>query len=64
MGLLSFAQGVMWVMQEVYGLKEEALVTMPSEYHGTFILKEVLAGKYHVLRLLMKYPVELLFSRF
>ncbi|MBO7116329.1 MAG: nucleotidyltransferase family protein [Prevotella sp.] len=63
-GLLSFAQGVMWVMQEVYGLKEEALVTMPSEHQGSFILKDILAGKHHILHLLMRYPMELLFSRF
>lgn len=64
MGLLSFAQGVMWVMQEVYGLKKEALVTVPSERQGTFILKEVMAGKRHFFHLLLRYPIELLFSLF
>ncbi len=62
LGVLRFSQGVMWVMQEVFGLEEKSLVVQPSESKGSFILQEVMSGKRNVLHLLPKYPIDLCFT--
>lgn len=62
LGVLHFSQGVMWVMQEVFGLDKDMMVVEPSEEKGDFILDEVMTGKRHFFRLFMKYPSEMLFS--
>ena len=62
LGVFHFSQGVMWVMQEVFGLDRKVMVVEPSEETGGFILDEVMAGKRHPLRLFLKYPGEMLFS--
>ena len=62
LGILRFSQGVMWVMQEVFGLEEKALVVQPMESKGSFILQEVMSGKRNVLHLLPKYPIDLCFT--
>ena len=62
LGLLGFSEGVMWVMQEVFGLEESAQVIKPVESRGSFILQEVMSGRRNVLRLLMKYPLDTLYS--
>ena len=62
LGLLHFSQGVMWVMQEVFGLEEKAQIVKPMESNGSFILQEVMNGKRNFLHLLPKYPIDLFFS--
>ena len=43
-GMWRFAQGVMWVMQEVFALDRAYMVGNPLESEGRFILKEVMTG--------------------
>ena len=43
-GMMRFARGVMWVMQEVFGLEKEKLYCEPLASEGRFILQEVMAG--------------------
>ena len=61
-GMLHFSQGVMWVMQEVFGLEKDAKIIAPLEDKGATILKEVMTGKHHFFRLFLKYPIEMLLS--
>lgn len=63
-GILGFARGVIWVLQEVFGLEEGMRILEPSESQGSFILREVMAGKRNVLHLLLRYPAEMFFSLF
>ena len=37
-----FAGAVMWIMQEVFGLEEEYMLTTPSEKDGRFLLNEIM----------------------
>lgn len=42
-----FASAVMWVLQEVYGMDERYLLTVPNEKEGRFLLNEImLAGNF------------------
>ena len=43
-GMERFVKGVMWIMQEVFGLERECLLCEPDEKEGRFILTEVMAG--------------------
>ena len=43
-GMWKFARGVMWVLQEVFGLEKEYMLGEPLESEGRFILSEVMAG--------------------
>ena len=43
-GMWKFAGGIMWVMQEVFGLEKEYLICKPLESEGRFILSEVIEG--------------------
>lgn len=43
-GMWKFARGVMWVLQEVFGLEKEYMICEPLEREGRFILSEVMAG--------------------
>lgn len=43
-GMWKFARGVMWVLQEVFGLEKEYMICEPLESEGQFILSEVMAG--------------------
>ena len=43
-GMQRFARGVMWIMQEVFGLERERMLCEPDEKEGRFILGEVMAG--------------------
>ena len=61
-GMIHFSQGIMWIMQEVFGLEKEAKIIAPLETKGAMILKEVMSGKYHFFHLILKYPVEMLLS--
>ena len=43
-GLLKFAGAVMWVLQEVFGLDENEMLTPPNADEGKFLLNEILIG--------------------
>lgn len=43
-GMWKFARGVMWIMEEAFGLEKEYLIGEPLEKEGRFILSEVIAG--------------------
>lgn len=43
-GMWKFARGVMWVLQEVFGLEKEYMIGEPLESEGRFILSEVMVG--------------------
>lgn len=43
-GMMRFAQGLMWVMQEILGLEREYLLCEPCEKEGRFILQQVMKG--------------------
>ena len=43
-GMWKFARGVMWILQEVFGLEREYMFCEPLESEGRFILSEVMAG--------------------
>lgn len=43
-GMKRFARGVMWIMQEVFGLEDEYLLMEPEEKEGRYILDEVMRG--------------------
>lgn len=50
LGLSSFAGGIMWILKECFAMKEELLLCSTNEFHGKFLLSEMLAagnfGKY------------------
>lgn len=43
-GMMRFARGVMWIMQEVFGLEPKYVYCEPLESEGRFILDEVMTG--------------------
>lgn len=43
-GMMRFARGIMWVMQEAFALEQQYMICEPLEREGRFILKEVMAG--------------------
>ena len=50
LGLWKFAEGIMYIMQEVFGMPASRLIVPPNEKYGKFVLNEVLEagnfGKY------------------
>lgn len=42
LGMARFARGLMWVLQEYFGLEEQYLLMEPDEKEGRFIMREVL----------------------
>lgn len=42
LGMSRFAQGMMWVLREYFGLEEQYLLILPDEKEGRFIICEVL----------------------
>ena len=47
LGLWKFAGGIMYIMQEVFGLPASRLIVPPNEKYGRFVLNEVLeAGNF------------------
>lgn len=43
-GMMRFAKGVMWLMQEVFGLEEEYLLCEPDAKEGRYILAQIMEG--------------------
>ena len=43
-GMERFVGAVMWIMQEVFGLEKESLLSEPVEQEGRYILAEVMEG--------------------
>ena len=41
-GLSQFAGGLMWVLGEVFGLERESMICKPDEWHGRFLLGEIM----------------------
>ena len=47
LGLWKFARGIMYIMQEVFGMPASCLIIPPNEKYGRFVLNEVLeAGNF------------------
>ena len=47
LGLWKFAGGIMYIMQEVFGMPASRLIVPPNEKYGRFVLNEVLeAGNF------------------
>ena len=47
LGLWMFAEGIMYIMQEVFGMPASRLIVPPNEKYGKFVLNEVLeAGNF------------------
>lgn len=42
LGMMKFASGLMWLLNSVFGLKEQFMIVKPNENEGRFILNEVL----------------------
>lgn len=43
-GMTRFVKGVMWIMNEVFGMPEQLLLVEPNEKEGRYILSEVMTG--------------------
>lgn len=44
LGLLSFAEAMMWVLQELFLIPRDEMVCSPDKKRGEFVLKEILEG--------------------
>ena len=44
LGLLKFASAMMWVLQEVFHLKNDKMICGPNEKEGRFFLDEIMTG--------------------
>ena len=62
-GIGKFAQGVMWVMQEVFGLDDTLLPMQPKETEGRFILQQVMEGR-QTMQLIKHYPLQMIWNIF
>ena len=62
-GIAKFAQGVMWVMQEVFRLDDTLLPMQPKETGGRFILQQVMEGR-QTMQLIKHYPLQMFWNIF
>lgn len=62
-GIVKFAQGVMWVMQEVFRLDHALLPMQPKETEGRFILQQVMEGR-QTMQLIKHYPLQMFWNIF
>lgn len=60
--LLDFAQGVMWIIQEVFELSQASMPCEPSEQEGRFILQEVMSERCRLWRLMKHYPIKIIWT--
>lgn len=60
LGLMQFAAGVMWVLQETLELNRQCMLCEPSEAEGRFILRCLMARKRSFKHLLLHYPMEMM----
>lgn len=64
--MVRFAEAVMWVLQEVFGLEAKYMLTTPNEREGKFLLDEIMmAGNFgHYDSRIIRSQDERLFIRF
>ena len=64
--MVRFAEAVMWVLQEVFGLEAKYMLTTPNEREGKFLLDEIMmAGNFgHYDLRIIRSQDERLFTRF
>ena len=62
-GIGKFAQGVMWVMQEVFRIDHTLLPMQPKETEGRFILQQVMDGR-QTIQLIKHYPLQMFWNIF
>ena len=64
--MVRFAEAVMWVLQEVFGLEAKYMLTTPNEREGKFLLDEIMmAGNFgHYDPRIIRSQDERLFIRF
>lgn len=43
-GMMRFTKGLMWVIQEVFGLEKRNLLCEPDEREGRYILSQIMRG--------------------
>ena len=63
LGLTQFAAGVMWVLQKALALDRQCMLCEPSEEEGRFILRCLMARKRSLRRLLLHYPMEMMWPK-
>ena len=61
--LTRFAAGVMWVLQKTLALDRQCMLCEPSEEEGRFILRCLMARKRSLRRLLLHYPMEMMWPK-
>ncbi len=57
LGILSFAEGLMWIMQHVYQIETGTVVCSANAIEGSFILKYIMEHKQNRWRLFCKHPL-------
>ena len=63
LGMTRFAAGVMWVLQEKLALDRQCMLCEPSEEEGRFVLRCLMARKRSLRRLLLHYPMEMMWPK-
>lgn len=61
-GMLRFAQGLMWVLQETMNLSKALMPCEPLENEGRFLLQEIMSLKHNRFNLLKHYPIDILWG--
>ena len=66
LGLWKFAGGIMYIMQEVFGMPASRLIVPPNEKYGKFVLNEVLEagnfGKHDARNHLVRRSLDIIFE--